>query len=235
MVDIDKAVFARLNKKGKEFEILVDPDLAQKAKEDLKQGKDVDVSRILAIEDIFFDSKKGIRAGKKDFMPAFDTADILEIAKIILKEGKIYTTGGQRDKERKDKWDRIVALISMNAIDAKTKMPIPSKSIEDALHKAMFRLDERKVDDQFPDAVKAVKKIIPMTFEEKKIQLKNLAPNVAGRCLDVCKKLGTITRQEWGNDQSLTLTLSIPAGLNEEFTDKINAITHGNVDMKYIV
>lgn len=232
MVTVDKAVFARLNKNGKEFEILVDPELAQKAKTDLKQGKSVNVANILAIEDVFFDSKKGIRAGKKDLMPAFGTDDVEEAAKIIIKDGKISTTADQREKEVKDKYDRITALISMNAVDARTKIPIPRKTIEDGLK--TFRVDERKVEDQLPDAIKVLKKIMPLTFEERKLAMNNIPANIAGRCFELCKKLAAITKQNWNQDRSLSIEVSVPAGLREEFMNKINEITHGNVEMKIL-
>ncbi len=234
MVTVDKAVFARLNKKGKEFEILVDPDTAQKAREDLKRGKDVDLSDVLAVEDIFSDSKKGIRVGKKDLEPAFGTSDILEVAKIIIKEGRINPTVEQIHKQHQEKLDKITSLISMNAIDAKTKLPIPKKTVEDALKKALYRLDERKVEDQLPDAIKAIKSIIPLTFASKKIQLNNIPPNIVTPCLRLCQNLGAIEKQNWNADKSLTLVISIPVGLKEEFIDRINAVTHGNVEMKLL-
>jgi ribosome maturation protein SDO1 len=234
MVTIDKAVPARINKKGKEFEILVDPELAQKARDELKKGSDADVSDVLAVEAIFLDSKKGIRAGKKDLLPAFDTDDVTTIAKSIIRDGRLYTTSEQRDKGRQEKWDRIVALISINAIDPRSKLPIPKKSIEDALHKAFFRSDERKVEDQLPDAIKAVKKIIPLSFHQKTLQFISIPANVAGRCRDVCKNLGSVKEEIWGVDRSLTITVEIPAGLTEELIDKVNALTHGTTEMKIL-
>jgi len=234
MVTVDKAVFARLNKKGKEFEILVDPDTAQKAKEDLKKGNSVDVRSILAVDDIFTDSKKGIRASGKDLQAAFNTDDRIEAAKIIIREGKIYTTGAQRDKERQDKWERLVALISINAVDARTKIPIPRKTIEDSLKHVVYRVDERKVEDQLPDAIKALRTVLPLSFEKKTIQLENIAPNIAGGCMNICKSLGAVTKQNWNQDRSLTVVVEIPVGLKDEFIDKINALTRGQTEMKIL-
>ena len=233
MVDVDKAVFARLQKKGKEFEILVDPELAVKAKEDLKKGKDVEMNDILAAEGIFFDTKKGTRAGKKDLILAFDTDDAEVIAKMIVRDGKIYTSQDQRHKQTQEKWDRIVALIAMNAIDAKTKIPIPKKTVEDALRKAVFRIDDNKtVENQMQDAIKKIKELIPLSFNQKTLQINNIAPNLVTPCLNLSKNLGSITKENWNQDKSLTLTVSVPAGLKEEFIDRLNAITHGNADIK---
>ncbi|MBS3115947.1 ribosome assembly factor SBDS [Candidatus Woesearchaeota archaeon] len=233
MVDVDKAVFARLQKKGKEFEILVDPELAVKAKEDLKKGKDVEMNDILAAEGIFFDTKKGTRAGKKDLILAFDTDDAEVIAKMIVRDGKIYTSQDQRHKQTQEKWDRIVALIAMNAIDAKTKIPIPKKTVEDALRKAVFRIDDNKtVENQMQDAIKKIKELIPLSFNQKTLQINNIAPNLVTPCLNLSKNLGSITKENWNQDKSLTLTVSVPVGLKEEFIDRLNAITHGNADIK---
>lgn len=233
MVDVDKAVFARLQKKGKEFEILVDAELAVKAKEDLKKGKDVEMNDILAAEGIFFDTKKGTRAGKKDLILAFDTDDAEVIAKMIVRDGKIYTSQDQRHKQTQEKWDRIVALIAMNAIDAKTKIPIPKKTVEDALRKAVFRIDDNKtVENQMQDAIKKIKELIPLSFNQKTLQINNIAPNLVTPCLNLSKNLGSITKENWNQDKSLTLTVSVPVGLKEEFIDRLNAITHGNADIK---
>ncbi len=235
MVDVDKSVFARLQKKGKEFEILVDPELALKAKDDMKKGKDVDLNGVLASEGIYLDTKKGIRAGKKDLVTAFDTEDTEVIAKAIIMEGKIYTSQNQRQKQTQEKWNRIVSLIAMNAIDAKTKLPIPRKTIEDALHKSVFRIDDgKRLEDQMPDAVKKLKELIPLSFNQKTIQINSIAPNLVTPCLNLSRNLGSITKESWNQDKSLTLTVTVPAGLKEEFIDKLNAITHGNADIKII-
>ena len=234
MVTVDDAVFARLNKKGKEFEILVDPELALKARDDLRNGKEVDMRSVCAVVDVFTDSKKGIRASGKDLQAAFQTEDRVEAAKIIIREGKIYTKSDQRDKQRQEKNERLVALISINAVDAKTKLPIPRKTIEDAMKRVVYRIDERKVEDQLPDAIKALKTVLPLTFNQKTMEIKNIPPNIAGGCLNVCKSLGTITKQTWNEDKSLTVVVAVPAGLKEEFMDKINALTHGQTEMKFI-
>ncbi len=234
MIPIDKAVISRVNKIGKRFEILVDPNAAQNAKNLLKEGKNIDMSSILAIEDIFEDSRKGKRASKKDLESAFETSDIIEVAEIILKEGTINTTSEQRDKEKDDKWKRIVALIAMNAVDARTLKPVPQKTIEDALHQSKFNVDERKVDDQLNEAIKSVKKIIPIKFEERVIQVVNVAPHFAGTVMEICKKIGRITRETWNQDRSVTATISVPAGLREELMNKINDATRGKIDMKLL-
>ncbi len=234
MIAIDKAVVARIQKGKAKYEILVDPELAQQAQAALKKGKFFDLTNVLAVDSVFDDVKKGARTPKKILQSTFETDDVLEVAAIILKEGVVHTTGEQRDKKRDDAWNKIVALISMNAIDGQTKKPIPSHVIADALHATHFKLDTRKVEDQLPDAIKHVKKVIALTFNERTLQLNNVTPSLARMCLDLCKKMGSVQKENWGADKSLTVVVKVPGGLREEFMDKINDITRGKIDMKLL-
>lgn len=61
MVSLDDAVIARLKKGEEHFEILVDPYAAA----DIIDGKDIDISQVLAIDAIFKDSKKGTHASEE--------------------------------------------------------------------------------------------------------------------------------------------------------------------------
>ena len=57
MISLDKAVIAKMTKDGLKFEILVDPVKSM----DFKCGKEIPVEDIIASEEIFEDSKKGLR------------------------------------------------------------------------------------------------------------------------------------------------------------------------------
>ncbi|HDH28440.1 MAG TPA: ribosome assembly factor SBDS, partial [Euryarchaeota archaeon] len=88
MVSLDDAVIARLESHGSSFEILVDPDLAL----DLKKGKEVDISEVLASEEIFKDSAKGDRASPEHIKEVLGTEDIFEAAKVIIRKGDLQLT-----------------------------------------------------------------------------------------------------------------------------------------------
>jgi len=55
MVKVEDAVIARWETQGSRFEVLVDPQAVQ----DLKDGKKVDLSDKLALDQVFKDAKKG--------------------------------------------------------------------------------------------------------------------------------------------------------------------------------
>ena len=54
MVDVDKAVIARIKKEGHTFEILVDCDKAL----EFKKGKSMGIDEVVATDDIFTDVKR---------------------------------------------------------------------------------------------------------------------------------------------------------------------------------
>ena len=85
MVSLDDAVIARFKKGEDRFEILVDPYLAA----DLLDGKEIDVLKILAIDTIFNDSKKGTHASNESLHTIFGTNNVTEIATKIIKKGEI--------------------------------------------------------------------------------------------------------------------------------------------------
>ena len=52
---------------------------------------------------------------------------------------------------------------------------------------------------------------------------------------EVCRyELIEILKEDWGNDGSLIINVEIPGGLQEEFFDKLNGLTHGEVESRII-
>lgn len=234
MIPVNKSVVARYTIGKSKFEILVDPELAAKAQASLKKGKDVDVSELLATETVFEDSKKGKRASKDDLQKAFNTTVTLAAAKIILKNGVVHTTAAQRSKKSHAIWERIVSVISANALDLKTNKTLPAHAIEDALHLSHFRLDNRKAEDQIPDAIKHVKKVLPIIFKEKTIQISNIASSLAKKCLQACKNLGSVQKETWSSENNLSIVVSVPGGLSDQLVEQVNDITRGKIDVKLL-
>ncbi|HME87064.1 MAG TPA: ribosome assembly factor SBDS [Candidatus Nanoarchaeia archaeon] len=234
MIPVNKAVVARYTIGKAKFEILVDPELAAKAQTSLKKGKDVDMSELLATETVFEDSKKGKRASKQDLKRTFNTEDVFAAARMILKNGVVHTTAAQRSKKSHALWDKIVEVISANALDLKTNKTIPAHAIEDALHLSHFRLDNRKAEDQLPDAIKHVRKVLPIIFKEKTLQISNIAPGLAKKCLQVCKTLGSVQKETWSSEKNLSIVISVPAGLKDQLVDQVNDITRGKIDVQLL-
>ncbi|MDK2783938.1 MAG: ribosome maturation protein, partial [Thermococcaceae archaeon] len=48
------------------------------------------------------------------------------------------------------------------------------------------------------------------------------------------RKFGTIKKEEWGSDGSWMFLIEIPGGVEEEFYEKLNALTKGTAVTKLI-
>ena len=79
-ISVDKAVIAKIIKGGERFEILVDPEKAL----EVKSGKDIPLEEFLATNEIYEDSKKGLRAAENKVNKAFGTNDIVVDACVVI-------------------------------------------------------------------------------------------------------------------------------------------------------
>ena len=153
---------ARLKKGGMNFEVAVDPDLAIS----FRNGKDISIKDIIKSEKIFNDVKKGVLAPEHTMVQVFNTDNALKVAKILLQEGEIQLTEEYRKKLREDKRKKIIEIIHKGAIDPKTKLPHPPQRIENAMEEAKVHLDDFKsAEDQINAVVKALRPILPISFE----------------------------------------------------------------------
>ena len=80
MVNVDEAIIAKYEYCGEHFEILVDPDLAADYRN--PDGPDVAIEDLLAVEEIFKDSKKGDKASDEAMNKIFETTDPIEVSKV---------------------------------------------------------------------------------------------------------------------------------------------------------
>ena len=83
------------------------------------------------------------------------------------------------------------------------------------------------------DVLKKLQPILPIRLEQTELQIV-IPATFAHQSFNILKKYGTIKNDSWGSDGSLSAVIEMPAGLREEFLDKLNALTHGGVDMKVI-
>ncbi|UCE73510.1 MAG: ribosome assembly factor SBDS [Methanomassiliicoccales archaeon] len=230
MVKLEDAVIARLEIESETFEILIDPESAQK----FKNGEDIGILESLVIDTIFKDSKKGDKASEEKMNKIFSTNDISEVAKRILLEGTIQLTTEQRKQMQENKRKQIVASIVRNAINPQTGAPHPSQRIELAMKEAKVQIDPFKpVDLQVQYVLDKLRAIIPIRFEKVKIAVKLSGENY-GRTYGDITSFGKIIREEWQSNGSWIGVVEIPAGLQSEFFDKLNKKTKGEVETKIL-
>jgi len=230
LVSLDEAVIARLKKGEHHFEILVDPYGAA----DIIEGKDIDVIKIMAIDDIFSDAKNGTHVSEEVLQEQFETTDVATIAEHIIQHGDIQLTTEQRHKMQKNKKKRVVEHIAKNAMDPQTKTPHPPARIERAMEEAGVHIDPFKpVSEQVKSTVNAIRPFIPLSMERVKITVKIPAKYI-GKAYGVARKFGVLEQEDWQSDGSWVGVVRLAAGMQNEFYDKLNEATKGNVSTKVL-
>ena len=228
MVSVDKAIIARLEKDGTKFEVLVDPDVAQKVIE----GEDVDLGRALASDEIFKDSKKGDRASAETVKKVFGTNDVITVARVIITTGTIQLTTDQRKKMQESKKRQIIAEIARRAINPQTRAPHPPQRIELAMDEARVTIDPIKpVSQQIKKIVEALAPLIPIRFEDIKVAIK-LSGEDYGRVFADLKVYGNLISEEWQNDGSWIGVVEIPAGVQNDLMNRMRDKTKGRAEFK---
>ncbi len=230
MVALDESIIARLKTHGKTFEVFVDPDGALA----LKKGDQIKIENILAVEDVFSDARNGDRPAEQDVLNAFGTTDALKVAEKIIREGELQLTTEQRRKIQEDKKKQVVTFIARNAINPQTKSPHPPARIEAAMDEAGVHIDPMKsVDEMVEIAMKAIRPIIPIRFEEVKIAIK-LPAEYAAKSYGSVSKFGALQKQEWQNDGSWIGVITIPAGMQDDLYKLLNSLTRGGAETKLL-
>lgn len=224
MVAVDEAVIARLKSHGEKFEILVDPRIV---------SENIPLDEALAAEFVFTDAGTGDRASQESLQKVFGTTAVLEIAQKIIEKGEIQLTTEQRKKIMEEKRKKIVQLICRNAVDPHTKSPHPPHRIENAMEQARVHIDIFKdAEEQVADIIKVLRPFLPLRVETKRIAVK-IPAVYAGKYYQL-KEFGRVLKEEWQKDGSYIAVLDIPGGAEEEFYQKVNALTRGEAETKLL-
>jgi ribosome maturation protein SDO1 len=226
MVKVDDAVVARWETGGSRFEVLVDPVAVQ----DLKDGKHVDLRDKLALDQVFKDAKKGDKISEEHLEKVFHTRDLAEIARQIVLKGEVQVTTEQRHQLQTAKHRQIVAHIARNAMNPQTGAPHPPARIEAAMAEAKVHVDPfRSSEAQIPEVLAKLRPLLPIRFDSVRVKIRIPAqhyPKVIGEL----KPMGRLTDEQWNPDGSWSGILEIPAGVQTDLAEKLNARTKGTAE-----
>ena len=210
---------ARIRVNNKHYEIVVDLDEAMK----VKKGEG-SVGAALLANNIFYNTKDGSLASKEDLMAAFDSSDVNEVAEKIIKRGEIELPKEYRDEETEKRRKQAIDYFLRNAIDSRTGRPFTPEALDSAFSQAGVNIVNKPIEQQISAISGAIKTIIPLKIETKKISITIPAiytGKLSGLINDYKEK------EDWMGDGSLKVRVNIPVGLQSEFYDKLNAVTHG--------
>ncbi len=226
---MSKTVIAKYSVNGEDFEIFVDSDMAY----EYITGKRKDPIAVLQAEEVFKDANKGERQSQDKLKKVFGTSDISTIADIILKKGSVPITTEQRSKMVEEKRRQIINIIAVNSIDPRTGAPHTPQRIENALNEARIAVDPFKsANEQVDTILKKINMILPIKFASAKLSV-DIPAAYTNRCYGILKHYG-LKSEEWLSNGSLRVSLEFPAGLKEEFFEKINSMTKGEAIVKTV-
>ena len=216
MVSLDNAVLARLEKGGKRYEALVDPDLVEQWKEDASA---VELDDFMAMDEIFHDARAGERPTEEALMNTFQTLDVEAILNIILEKGSIQLTTAQRNARVENMRQQIIHHIHSQAIDPKSKSPHPRTRIELALDESKYSVDPfKRLEDQVKDAIAKLKPLIPLSFEAVRLafRIPGSAYGSVSQLLRPYQK-----KEQWLENGDWACIVELPAGMKGDIIGQV--------------
>ena len=216
MASLDNAVLARLEKGGKRYEALVDPDLVEEWRDG---SSSIDLDEFMAMDEIFHDARAGERPTEDALMNAFQTLDVTTILNIILEKGSIQLTTAQRKARVENIRQQIIHHIHSQAIDPRTKSPHPRTRIELALEESKYSVDPfKRLEQQVSDAIAILKPLIPLSFESLR-----LAFRIPGKAYgSVSQLLRSYQQKEgWLENGDWACVVEIPAGMKGDIIGQV--------------
>ncbi len=203
------------------FETMVDLDNAMK----LRKGNDVSIGDVIRDNAVYTNLGKGMKAGSAELEQAFGTSEFEKVVEQIVKKGIIEVSQEFRDEALEARRKQVVDFLVRNAIDGQTGRPFTPDTLQNALKDAGVKIENKNVENQITRIVDSLKQVIPIKIETKK--LKVIVP-----AMHTGKAYGLLTeykeKEEWLSNGDLQITLNIPVGIQMEFYDKLNSVTHGS-------
>jgi len=217
MKDKDTEISIKYKKEGYNFEIIV---YLRKAFE-YKEGKIKDIREVLAIEEIFKDSKKGERASSESLKKVFRTTDILEVAKQILENSEIPLPTEYKRELIEEKKKQIIEYIRRIAYDSKNNMPLTYERAKELFEMIKYNVDiNRPIEKQAEEVLKEIRKKYPLKIEYRNIKL-IVYPN-RFKIIGIIKNKYKIIKENWV--ENYEAILEIPIGLLSEFYSDIGKL-----------
>lgn len=230
MISLDQAVVAKLESHGERFEILVDPDLAAK----IRRGEDLPVEDAVAALQVFENASQAERASEEALKKVFKTTEFEPVALHIIRKGEIHLTAEQRRAMIAEKRRQVITFIARNAVNPQTGHPHPPQRIDLAMEEAKVHIDPFKsLDELVKETMKSLRPLIPIKFDELRLAVK-IPADYAPRAYGEISIAAVIEKEEWQKDGSWICVAVIPAGIQNEFYDLINRISHGDAETKII-
>jgi ribosome maturation protein SDO1 len=212
-----QSTVSRLSLRGEKFEIIVAPDPALSFK---LTGKG-DMRKILLVEEVYSDSKKGFRVPSEKLKKFFGTTDVFKIAEKILLEGELQLTSEQRRRMIESKKQQIIAMLSKSLLDPSLGNPLPSLRIEQAISQIGVSIDPFKPpEEQVKNVIKPLRQILQFKVNEVALTL-TCQQEESTSVYGFVNLFGEVGQTRTQKDKSVKLLARIPSVLMSYFLEKL--------------
>ncbi|NWF95696.1 MAG: ribosome assembly factor SBDS [Candidatus Thorarchaeota archaeon] len=224
------AVVIGIVKDGRRFELFVDPDLAFR----YRRGENIALDDILKSFNIYEDARRGITASEQLVRDTFGSSDVFDVAPELIRHGEFRLTHEQREQLLREKTDAIVDSICKQAMNPQTGYPHPPDRIRSAMVEAKVRVDPfTSVEEQIPNVVKALRVILPISFDTVKVQV-TIPAAYSGKGYNIVASTGVVKSDTWNTDGSWTGLVEMPASQRQQLYDELNKLTKGQVRIEVV-
>ncbi|MFX1505145.1 MAG: ribosome assembly factor SBDS [Promethearchaeota archaeon] len=229
--DLTGKSIVRAKFEGNRFEIIVNPELALKYKMGLLDDT-TSISDILEMDEIFHNASKGEKVPEEILLHCFETTDLIKIAEKLLIKGELNLTAEQRQEFFEKKRRQIVTILSKTCINPKTRTPHPPLRIENAMKEAKVMIDPSiPAESQLKDIIKQLRSVMPISMETVKLAVR-IPPEFTGKAYGEIKRDAQIEKDEWQNDGHWIAVVTVAAGIQGEFMERVQSMTKGRAEIK---
>jgi len=202
----EKESIARLTIKGNRFEVLIDAERALNYKMRRTPWSD----KIVKIDQVWKDYRKGERASNELLMKFLSTKDPYQVAKKIIDEGELQIPASLRKRLIDDKRRAIMSLVSKVAFDPQTNFPIPLLRVEQAFEAISFSVDPfKEPEEQLRPVLLELKKVIPIKLKEAEVEV-TFPPELLRPITGFLEAYGEISRPPARKGESMTAIFRVP-------------------------
>ena len=214
----------RYKKNGRFFEVAVNPDLVFTYRED-----NCSLYEVLRSHRIFYKATEGREVYESSIEEAFQTTDKEKIADIILRKGDVQLSPKKRESLRRQKREKLLDILTRQAIDPRTNTPHPRNRLKKILSKHVHIDEQKTPQSQVKNVVKQIQEHVPIRVETKTVTVKTTAED-AYKIRNLLDSYGDVQRENWTD--MFESTIKVPAGLYPAMVEKLNGATQGNIHIE---
>ncbi|KAF1334767.1 Sbds family rrna metabolism protein, partial [Globisporangium splendens] len=195
----------RLKKNGKRFEIACYKNKVF----NWRNGVETDIDEVLQITRVYENVSKGKFAKKHDWVQAFGVQDDEEVCRIILEQGELQVSEGERKAQVENLYRDIATIVADKCVNPNSNRPYPFSVIERLMKEIHYAVvPNRTAKQQALEVIKKLQGHIPIARAKMKIQV--TAPLAGAKQIKpaLLKEGAEILEEKWSEPTRMVLLIN---------------------------